>query len=92
MEIFVDWQSEKNSLGEGELIEFIEQGLTFYPESEERKSNPILYIGEKWLVKFNWGEKYCWIRKKVYEGKSDSKRSALTNYKSKYDLSIDQTD
>jgi hypothetical protein len=92
VEIFVDWQNETDLLGEGELIEFVEQGLTFYPESELKKSNPILYIGEKWLVKFSWGEKYCWIRKKIYDGKSDSARSSLTNYQSKYDLLIDETD
>ena len=90
VKIFNDYQNEKDSLGKATLIEKLEDGLTFYSDEDLDKKNPTLYKSEKWKVLFSWGEKIVNIRVALYSGKSMKKKSDLTTYTSKYDISSNE--
>jgi len=90
IEVFNDYQNQKDSLGLCTLVSKKGEGLTFYSEEELESRNPTLYKSERWLAKFPWGEKVVNIRVLACEGKSLKARSEATTYESKYDISSNE--
>lgn len=51
-DIYMDYKNEKQFLGKAKLVEFVEEGLSFYPDGKMYGSIGIVYNSERWVVEF----------------------------------------
>jgi len=91
-DIFINYKSNSNFVGKAKLIDFIEEGLSFYDDNEEKKDVPTMYSSEKWLVEFVESNHYPKgfrrqfdIRKVLTKSKNPESITRFTKYKSKFD-------
>ena len=91
-DIFINYKSNENFVGKAKLVEFIEEGLSFYNEKEEQRDVPTMYSSEKWLVEFVDSDHYPKgfrrqfnIRKVLTRSNNPDSITRFTRYKSKFD-------
>ena len=93
MPVYFNWQNEEDLIGEAELLEYLEEELSF--TNEEEGDEIVIYSGVRWKVKIlksniypNGFEKRVSIRKELYRG-DRNRISEFTTYKSENDVILD---